>query len=138
MATVHVKWIESKLMIGVDSAGNTIPLCYSNEREPAWKGIKPAELLLIAAASCSMYDIVEILQKQREPLKNIEITCTGENQTEPIYQYISVHLHYKIFGNVDEEKLSKAIQLSTKKYCTVINTFKECVTVTTDYEIIHE
>ncbi len=138
MPTVNVKWIESKLMLGVDSNGNTLPLCYSNEREPTWRGIRPADLLLLAAASCSMYDVVEILQKQRENFKALEITCSGENQTEPIYQFIKVHLHYTVFGNVNEEKLEKAIQLSTQKYCTVINTFKECVTVTTDYEIIRE
>jgi len=135
MSTVHVKWIESKFMVGSDSSGHAIPICYSKDREPIWNGVRPAEMLLLAAASCSMYDIIEILEKQREPLKNLEVACSGENQTEPIYQFTKIHLHYKVQGDVNAEKVAHAIQLSVEKYCTVINTFKDCVKITTDFEI---
>jgi putative redox protein len=137
MSTVHVKWIESKLMVGADSNGHAIAICNSQDREPAWIGIKPAEMLLLSAASCSLYDVVEILEKQREPLVGVEVACSGEKESEPIYRFKSIHLHYVAKGHVSEERLARAIQLSVDKYCTVINTIKGCAEVTFDYEIVN-
>ena len=71
MSVVSVKWIESKLMLGVDSNGTTVALSNALERDPIWRGVIPSDMLLIAAASCSMYDVVEILEKQREPLEDL-------------------------------------------------------------------
>lgn len=136
MSTVSVKWIESKLMVGIDSNGHAIAISSWPERDPAWIGVKPAEMLLLAAASCSMYDVVEILQKQREPLMGLEVTCSGEKETEPVYRFTSIHLHYIAKGHVESEKLARAIQLSVDKYCSVINTIKGCAKISFDYEVI--
>jgi putative redox protein len=40
--------------------------------------IRPSELLLIALASCTAVDVVEILAKKRMPLNYLEIQATGE------------------------------------------------------------
>jgi putative redox protein len=136
MSTVHVKWIESQLMVGADSNGHALAISNSSEREPAWWGVRPADMLLLAAASCSLYDVIDILQKQREPLQDVEVTCHGEKESEPIYRFKSIHLHYAAKGKIDPQKLEKAIGLSIDKYCTVINTLKACATVTYDYEIV--
>ena len=135
MSVVSVKWIESTLMLGIDSNGTTVTLSNALERDPIWRGVKPSDMLLIAAASCSMYDVVEIFQKQREPLEGLEVTCTGDRQTEPIARFVNIHLHYAAKGKVDPEKLERAIQLSQEKYCTVINTIKGVAQVTYDYEV---
>ncbi len=136
MSTVHVKWIESQLMIGADSNGHALTISSTSEREPAWRGVCPADMLLLAAASCSLYDVVEVLQKQHEPLVDAEVACHGEKESEPIYRFKSLHLHYAIKGDVDPEKIKRAIELSIDKYCTVINTLKACATVTYDFEIV--
>lgn len=135
MSVVSVKWIESKLMLGVDSNGATVALSSASERDPVWRGVKPADMLLIAAAACTMYDVVKILEKQRQPLEDLEVTCTGDNQTKPIARFVSIHLHYAAKGKVDPEKLKRAIQLSQEKYCTVTNTLKGVAQVTYDYEV---
>ncbi|MCJ7532622.1 MAG: OsmC family protein, partial [Anaerolineales bacterium] len=108
MSVVSVKWIESKLMLGVDCIGATVALSSALERDPVWRGVKPSDMLLIAAAACSMYDVVEILEKQREPLEDLEVTCTGDKQAEPIARFVSIHLHYAAKGKVDPEKLERA------------------------------
>jgi putative redox protein len=82
-----------------------------------------------------MYDVVEILQKQHEPLQDLEVTCIGDKQEEPIARFVSIHLHYVAKGNLNPEKLQRAIQLSHEKYCTVINTLKGVAQVTYDYEV---
>jgi len=136
MGTVTVKWIESTLMSGTDSNGQPLTIGWSRDREPQWTGLKPSDLLLLAAASCSTYDVVEILAKQREPLENLEVSCTGEQLPVPPYTFTCIHLHYTARGAVNISKLARAIQLSQEKYCSVLNTLRPTVQISSDFEII--
>jgi putative redox protein len=136
MGTVNVKWIEATLMTGADSAGHTLVMGWSRQREPEWAGLKPSDLLLLAAASCSTYDVADILTKQREPLVGLEVSCTGEQMPEPPYAFTCIHLHYVAKGAVNLNKLARAIQLSEEKYCSVLNTLKPTVKISSDCEVI--
>ena len=61
MGTAIVKWIEGKQFIGIDSTNHSVVLSTPDEGI----GIKPSDLLLIAVASCTAVDVVEILAKKR-------------------------------------------------------------------------
>ena len=134
--TVTVTWIESMLMVGADSRGRPLTIGWQRDKKPEWTGLKPSDLLLLAAASCSTYDVVNILTKQREPLEGLEATCTGEQSEEAPYQFTEIHLHFAVKGAVNPKKVEKAIQLSEEKYCSVTNTLKHGVKITHDFEII--
>jgi len=81
-------------------------------------GISPMKLLLLSVAGCTAYDVVMILQKMREPIKGLEVEISGERREEHPRIYKRVNLHYKIYGDVDEEKAERAIKLSQDKYCS--------------------
>ncbi|MCB9076432.1 MAG: OsmC family protein [Anaerolineaceae bacterium] len=138
MGTVAIKWVESRLMTGVDSFGHPLTIGSWPEREPQWAGLKPSDLLMLAAASCSAYDVIMILTKQKEPLEGLEVTCTGEQQPEPPYTFTTMHLNYIFKGNLNPKKVERAIKLSEEKYCSVTNTLKATVAITNSYEIIDE
>ncbi|MCJ7660409.1 MAG: OsmC family protein [Anaerolineales bacterium] len=134
--TVYIKWIESKYMTGVDSRGNSLVMGRSLDREPPWSGLKPSDLLLLAAASCSTYDVLMILEKQREPVEGIEVACIGEQEKEPLYKFVSIHIHYEVKGQVNPDKVARAINLSEEKYCSVTNTLKPALKITSDFVVI--
>lgn len=133
--TVALNWVSDKLMLGSDSRGQSITIGYDRIQEPNRMGIKPSDLLLLAAASCSTYDVISILEKQREPLLGLEVSCTGEQITETPYTFVSVHIHYIVTGDVDPNKLERAIQLSEEKYCSVLSTIKGTAKISSDFEI---
>ena len=135
MGTVAVKWVESQLMTGVDSFGHPLVMGSWPEKSPEWAGLKPSDLLLLSAASCSAYDVVMILHRQREALDGLEVTCTGEQADEPPYRFVSMHLHYTLRGALNPKKVERAIQLSEEKYCSVVNTLKSVVQITSSFEI---
>ncbi|WP_048147856.1 OsmC family protein [Palaeococcus ferrophilus] len=81
-------------------------------------GISPMKLLLLSVAGCTAYDIVMILRKMREPIEGLEVEISGERREEHPRIYRKVHLHYRIKGNVSEEKAKRAIELSQDKYCS--------------------
>jgi putative redox protein len=136
MSTITLRWVEGYLMMASDSNGHSIAIGRSPDPQHVWAGVKPSELLLIAAASCSAYDVIEILTKQREPFVDLKVLCSGEQLPDPPYSFLKIHLHYQVYGNVSSEKLEKAIHLSEEKYCSVISTLRPSVLVTSDFEII--
>jgi putative redox protein len=133
--TVNLKWTGARMMLGVDSRGAVIPIGFNREAEPNWNAIKPSDLLLLAAASCSAYDVVEILQKQREPLDSLEIECSGVQITEQPYNFTKIHLKYIITGAVNPKKVERAIQLSEDKYCSVLATLRPSLDISSEFEI---
>ncbi len=135
MGTVSLKWLGSQMMLGADSFGRPVAIGWDRDREPEWTGLKPSDLLLLAAASCSAYDVVSILTKQREPLEGLEVSCAGEQESEPPYTFTTIHLHYVANGAVSPDKLARAIRLSEDKYCSVLNTLKAAVKITSDFEL---
>lgn len=136
--TVNIKWIKSTatVMAGVDSRGTPAVIGMWDEHDPQWRGLKASDLLLMSAASCSMYDVVVILKKQREPLESLEVFCTGVQESEPPRRFTHIHLQYQFRGELDVEKVKKAIQLSEEKYCSVLNTLKGVVELSSDFEIL--
>lgn len=136
MGAITLRWVEGHMMTVSDSHGHSIVVGRSPDPEFEWAGVKPSDLLLMAVASCSAYDVVEILVKQREPLEDLKVVCSGEQASEPPYTFTDIHLRYFVYGAVKPEKLARAIQLSEEKYCSVISTLRPGVPIHSDYEIV--
>ena len=136
MGTITLRWVESHLMMASDSNGHSIVIGRSPDPGFEWAGVKPSDLLLMSVASCAAYDIVEILQKQREPLIGLKVLCSGDQMPEAPYTFTRIHLHYQVVGRVDPERLERAIELSEDKYCSVISSLRPGVQITSDYDII--
>lgn len=135
MGTATVKWIEGKQFIGVDSTHHSVVLSTPDEGI----GMKPSELLLVALASCTAVDIVEILAKKRLTLTHLEISSSGEQDQDPPWTFRKIHLHYKVGGrDITEKAVAQAIQLSEEKYCSVAATIRATAQITTDFEILEE
>jgi putative redox protein len=135
MSTIILRWIEEKLMMASDSNGHSVVIGRSPEQQFEWEGVKPSDLLLMSVASCSAYDVVEILVKQREPLEDLKVICHGDQNEKPPYIFTKIHLQYIVEGPVNPEKLKKAIKLSEDKYSSVINTLRPSVTITSEFKI---
>ena len=60
MATATVHWLNERNFVGVDSTGHSVVL--SGQKNGI--GVSPSQMLLVALASCSSVDVVEILEKK--------------------------------------------------------------------------
>lgn len=80
----------------------------------------PLEMLIMAAGSCTAVDIVDILEKMRIDFSDLTVEVNavrGEGERSRIIE--EMHFHYTLRGDVPEDKLKKAIELSMEKYCSV-------------------
>ncbi|GAA4396898.1 OsmC family protein [Nibrella viscosa] len=82
-------------------------------------GARPMEMLLMGLAGCSAIDVVLVLQKQRQVIEDFRISVEGlrEKNATPA-PFRKIHLHYFLKGNLDPEKVRRAIDLSMDKYCS--------------------
>jgi putative redox protein len=133
--TATVQWLSGKRFVGIDSTNHSVVVSSKDEGV----GIKPSDLLLIALASCSAVDVVEILTKKRMPLDAMEIITTGEQDTDPPWTFRKIHLMYRLRGvGLTEKAAQQAIQLSEQKYCSVAATVRATAEITTEVEIMCE
>ncbi|UQN09333.1 OsmC family protein [Deinococcus sp. QL22] len=84
-------------------------------------GVGPMDALMSALASCTMYDVVEIMEKRRTPLSAYRVTVEGfkaEGSVPPRYErYVLRHVAQG--QGISVEALEKAAHLSHEKYCTI-------------------
>jgi putative redox protein len=134
-ATTTVQWLSGKRFVGIDSTNHSVVLSSKDEGI----GLKPSDLLLIALASCTAVDVVEILSKKRMPLDSMEIITTGEQDADPPWTFRKIHVKYRLSGRgLTDKAVEQAIQLSEEKYCSVAATVRATVEITTEFEIISE
>jgi len=126
-------------MEAVNEQGNTVSIDASPDIGGTNQGMRPMQLLLAAMGGCSSIDLINILKKQKQPLKDLKVTVTGERQKDVVPSlYTEVHAHFRLFGDLDADKVQKAVNLSVDKYCSVAKTLESNAKVTHSFEIIKE
>lgn len=101
-------------------------------------GFRPMQMLLAAAGGCSAIDVVGILKKQKQNPDDLKIEVTGDRVKVKEYsEFKTVHIHFILKGaHLDEKKVSRAIDLSINKYCSVSKTLEKTAKVTSSFEIV--
>jgi putative redox protein len=103
--------------------------------EPA--AANPMQVVLMSAAACSSIDVVFILEKMKQQLDDIKVDVEAHrDENEKIKPFRKVHLHFKLYGNIEEDKAEKAVSLSVDKYCSVLEMIKSTAEITHSLEII--
>lgn len=130
-----VQWLSGKRFVGIDSTNHAVVISSKDEGV----GVKPSDLLLIALASCTAVDVVEILSKKRLPLDSLEIITTGEQDGDPPWTFRKINMKFRLSGHgLTDKAVEQAIQLSEEKYCSVAATVRATAEISTEFEIICE
>jgi putative redox protein len=97
---------------------------------------RPMQMLLAALAGCSSIDVINILKKQRQEITDYHVLVEGEREKgkEPAL-FTDIHIHFDLKGNLDKEKVQKAIELSLDKYCSVAKTLEKTAKITYSFSV---
>ena len=124
----RVKWVEGLTFIGESASGHQI-LMDGNSGD---KAPSPMEMVLMAAGGCSAIDVVSILQKGRHDVK-----LTSERREEAPRLFTHINLHFIVTGKaLKDAAVSRAVDLSAEKYCSVALMLEKAVNITHSYEVI--
>lgn len=99
---------------------------------------KPIELVAIALAGCTAFDVINILRKKRQQVTGYEVRCEADQAANPPQVFTNVRIHHTIRGEVDPASVEDAIRLSEEKYCSVGAMVKQTAELHTSYEILSE
>lgn len=138
--TVNLKRIDDAFNLQATSAeGHTVITDGSEAIGGKDNGMRPMQLLLSAVGSCSSIDIILLLNKQRQDLKDIRIAVTGTRREEAPRIFTAIHVSYELVGDIDEKKAERACRLSMEKMCSVSLMLKAGgVEITWDYAVVKE
>ena len=99
------------------------------------QGVRPMELMLMSIGACSTFDIIGILKKQRQDLKDIRVSVDGNRVDDVPSIFDKIHLTYFLTGDVEESKAQRAIDLSVQKYCSASAMLAKTADITYSFEI---
>lgn len=136
-STVNVTWQGGFEFLSRDAYGNTITVNVPQSKGEKFLGFMPGDMMMTSLVGCSGVDVVEILRKQRQDIRSIEITATGVQQPNPPWTWEEVRLEYVVTGkNISETAVERAIRLSETKYCSVGATLAGRARISSTFKIL--
>ncbi len=106
-----------------DGAGNT--------------GAKPIELVAIALAGCTAFDVIGILRKKRQQVTAYEVQVEADQAPNPPQVFTNVRIHHVLTGNdISSQAVEDAIKLSEEKYCSVGAMVQKSAEFHTTFEVV--
>lgn len=130
---VRLEWSEGFRFSGHTREGAVTAIDGEGEAGPS-----PMLLLLEAIGSCAGSDVVDILEKGREPLEGLEVQVSGTRREEPPRRYVSLRLRFRMWGDVDRGKAERAVELSLETYCSAFQSLREELREATEAEVVLE
>jgi putative redox protein len=113
--TIEVDWISGSAFDAHRPGGPAIRIDGDAKSAPS-----PFDVLLAGLATCSAIDVVSILHKQRTPVTALHIAVEAHRVEATPRRLASAVLHFRITApGTTDAKVSRAVELSVTKYCSV-------------------
>src|SRR5699024_5077063 len=115
----RLKWVDEFCFLGETASNHTLVMDGGLEHGGRNRGARPMELLLLGAAGCMAYDIIAILKKNKQDVRDAWLDIDQQQASTPPKVYNDIHFHIVLIGrDLSTEQVEKAIQLASEKYCS--------------------
>ncbi len=123
-----VTWTKKMSFKGSADSGFSLPLGTYPEVGGDNDGFRPIELLVIGLAGCTAMDVLSILKKKDQEVTSFEVRVHAERAEDHPKVFTRLAVEYIISGkDLSEEAVSRAVELSSEKYCAAQAMFKQIV-----------
>jgi uncharacterized OsmC-like protein len=95
-------------------------------------GQRAVEIMLLSAAACLNFFLVEYAKKRDLPITDMAVTCSGEIAQRP-ERVSRINTRVKVVGNLSESEVHKMVVIC-ERACKVMNTFKHTPDIRVDVE----
>lgn len=134
----RIKWLDHMSFVGESGSGHSVVMDGAAEAGGRNLGIRPMEMLLLGLGGCTAFDVVSILHKSRQQIRDCEVEIEAERASEEPKVFTKIHVHFVVSGrDLVEAKVSKAVSLSADKYCSASRMLEKAATITHDFEIVN-
>lgn len=132
----RIMWVGDAMFVGESGSGHAVVMDGSPDHGGRNLGMRPMELLLQGLGGCTSFDVILILKKARQLVRDCvcEIEATRADSDPKVFTRI--HIHFIVSGDgLSEKHVKRAIDLSAEKYCSASVMFAKTAQITHDYEI---
>jgi len=113
-----VSWKGRLSFSGTADSGFTVPLGSSPKVGGDNDGFRPLELMAISLAGCTAMDVISILSKKRQDVKDFQVKVAAERSDQHPKVFTSAVIEYHVAGvDIAESAVTRSIELSADTYC---------------------
>ncbi|WP_130536544.1 OsmC family protein [Thiomicrorhabdus indica] len=136
--TTVVKWNGSGMAFDATaSTGHTVRMDAAPEVGGENTGPRPMEMVLMGLGGCTGIDVVMMLQKMGQDIKDVQIEIESERAEDIPKVYTKIHVNFKVIGtDLNEKKVKRAVDLSAEKYCSVSKMLEATVEMSHGFEVL--
>lgn len=132
----RIKWIEGVSFVGESGSGHTVVMDGPPEHGGRDLGVRPMEMLLLGMGGCTAFDVMHILSKARQPVVDCVVELSAERAESEPKVFTKIHAHFIVTGTgLKEDRVRRAVELSSEKYCSASIMLGKTAEITHDYEI---
>ena len=132
-APAIVHYAGNDFFVAISPSGHAQTIDVNGDRSAA---ASPLELLLLGVGACTGADVISVLHKKREKVTDYRIEVRGQRREEYPRTFRRLEVRHIFRGkHLSADAVAKAIELSTNKYCSVINSVRPTTEVVTSFEI---
>ena len=133
----RVKWQEGVSFVAESGSGHALVIDGAPEHGGRNLGVRPMELVLMGAASCTAFDVVMILRKARQPIADCAVEAEAERAPTDPKVFTKIHLKYAVAGRgLDRHQVERAVKLSKDKYCSATLMLAKTAEITYEIAVI--
>jgi putative redox protein len=133
----RVRWVEGAMFVGESPSGHAVVMDGPPEGGGRNLGVRPMEMLLLGMGGCTGYDVVEILRRARQTVRDCVVEVTAERATQVPKIFTKIHVHYIVTGvGLTPERVERAVKLSAEKYCSASIMLGKAAEISHDFEIV--
>jgi putative redox protein len=103
---------------------------------PPVAGPSPVQTLAFALAGCMAMDVLVVMRRGRYDLKALTARLVAERAPSDPRRIVRADLRFRLAGEVPEDRVARAIQLSREKYCSVWHSMRPDIELTTSFEVV--
>lgn len=135
--TARVKWVEQRTFLGESGSGHSVVMDGAPDAGGRDLGVRPMEMLLLGLGGCTAFDVVDILERGREPVDDLAIEIEGERADEIPKVFKKIRVRYVVTGKgLSRDKVERAVKLSADKYCSATIMLGAVAEITHEIEIV--
>lgn len=133
----HVSWAGDRTFIGRSGSGHSVIMDVDSGSGGHDAGFRPLEMLLLGMGGCTAYDVVDILEKGRQPVSGCVVELEAERDPEMPRLFATIRVRYIVSGpGLDADKVARAVKLSSETYCSATLMLGKSAEITHDIEIV--
>jgi len=123
---ISVVWNQQMSFTGHSRQGFAIPLDAKLEAGGNGEGFLPMEMIASGIAGCTAMDVISILQKKRQPVKDFEVKVHADRVESHPKVFSRILIEYIVTGDgVERDAVERAVKLSEERYCPAIAMFRK-------------